>query len=65
MEQDLKEIYYSPNKAGSFGGINNLYQSAKLKNPIITRSDVKNFLLKQNAYTLHKPARKHFTRNKI
>ncbi len=39
---------------------------SKLKlDPTITRDHVKEYLAKQNAYTLHKPYRKRFTRNSI
>ena len=33
--------------------------------PHITRNAVREFLSRQRAYTLHKPARRHFPRNRI
>lgn len=56
----LREIYYSPSKAGSFGGVRQLQiQSGQ------TQKSVKQFLSQQDPYTLHKPARRHFTRRKV
>ena len=37
----------------------------KVKFPHITRNAVRDFLSRQPAYTLHKPARRHFPRNRI
>ncbi len=58
----LKEIYYKAEDAGSYGGVERLYQ--RVKNKGISRDSVREFLSRQHAYTLHKPARRHFTRNK-
>ena len=37
----------------------------KIKVSYITRNAVSDFLSRQRAYTLHKPARRHFPRNRI
>ena len=55
----LKESYYTPSKAGSFGGVAALKRSTK-KNT----ADIKNWLSFQDAYTLHKPVRRKFPRRK-
>ena len=63
MDQ-LKELYYDPKDPGSYGGVEKLYRSAKaagIKN--ISRDKVKKFLTNQQSYSLHKPARRNFTRN--
>ena len=63
MDQ-LKELYYDPKDPGSYGGVEKLYRSAKaagIKN--ISRDKVKKFLTDQQSYSLHKPARRNFTRN--
>jgi hypothetical protein len=53
-------IYYDPSKAGSYGGAHALWKAAggKLK-------DAKAWLNTQETYSLHKPTRKRFPRNKI
>ena len=65
MNEILHEIYYNPSHPASFGGVNNLYKYAKLEDPNIKLNNVLNWLKQQNVYTLHRPARKHFTRNRI
>jgi len=62
--EKLKEIYYDPNDPGSYGGVEKLYRRAKeVGERNITRKDVKQFLTDQHSYSLHKPARRNFTRN--
>jgi hypothetical protein len=64
MDQDL-ERYYDPSDPGAFGGLERLYQSLKDDGKPVTRSQVKDFLAHANTYTLHKPKRSKFPRNKI
>ena len=62
--QQLAKIYFDPNDPGSLGGAERLYQRAKqLHLKGVSRRLVKGFLSAQSAYTLHKQARRHFTRN--
>jgi hypothetical protein len=61
----LSNIYYNPSKSGSFGGVEQLYKEAKKINSNIKRKDVKDWLVGQITYTLHKSTRKKFTRNPI
>ena len=50
---------------GSYGGVEQLYRRAvESKVPNINREAVRDFLTRQRAYTLHKPARRRFTRNR-
>ena len=66
MEEQLKSLYYSADDTGSYGGVERLYRravEAKVSN--ISRNAVREFLSRQRAYTLHKPARRHFIRNRI
>jgi len=49
------ESYLDPVQPGSFGGVQTLSQKYGLQN-------AKNWLMKQDAYTLHKPSRIHFKR---
>lgn len=57
MDRKLKDIYYDPAKAGSFGGVSALAKAASNKS-------VKDWLISQETYTLHKPVRRHFQRRR-
>ena len=46
----LQQIYYDPKRVGSYGGVAAL------------RKNVEQWLSEQDAYTLHKPVRRHFKR---
>jgi len=64
MNTDLSKIYNNP-KTG-FSGINNLLRKAKdakIKN--IKQGDIEQFLRTQLPYTLHKPVRKNFKKEKV
>ena len=63
MEQ-LKVIYEDPSQPGSFGGLEALYTEAKRTRIKVSRQNVKKWLIKRQSYTLHKPARRMFKRNK-
>ena len=55
-----KKAYYDPRNPGSFGG------AAALRNAVGgTLSDAKKWLQTQDTYTLHRPIRKRFPRNRI
>ena len=60
----LDRIYTDPNEPSSFSSIVKLYDRARQESPNITINDVRKFLRKQVTYTLHRPYRKHFVRNK-
>ena len=61
----LSKIYYNPEDSGSYGGVERLYQRAQEEGlSHIKRRDVVNFLGDQRSYSLHKPARHNFKRNK-
>ena len=64
MEAVLNKIYYDPKSAGSFGGIQRLFREAS-KHHNVTEEQVRDFLKKQNTYTLHKDRRFKFVRNRI
>jgi hypothetical protein len=65
MEEALKALYYSAESTGSYGGVERLLRAAvEAHVPDITRDAVRDFLSRQRAYTLHKPARRHFIRNR-
>ena len=66
MDERLKELYYSVDDTGSYGGVERLYRRAMEDQvPHITRNAVREFLSRQRAYTLHKSAKRCFPRNRI
>jgi len=65
MEKELSKIYYDPANGASFSSVQKLYEAVKLKFPEASKTDVKNWLSGELAYTLHFPARKLFSRNRI
>ena len=60
----LNRIYHDPKDPGSLGGVDRLLKRARqLHTPGTTRKKVEKYLRSEQAYTLHKPARRRFTRN--
>lgn len=60
----LKYLYNNPSSPACFSGVEQLYIEAKKLNSSITRSQVQDFLTQNRTYTLHKPRRIHFKREK-
>lgn len=65
MEKELKKLYFDPGSPACYGGVTALYREAKKRFPKINIKTIEKFLAKQNTYTLHKPVRRKFPRNKI
>ena len=64
MDKALAKLYYDVSGADSFGGVEQLYQRAlAAKLAVVTRDKVLAFLTAQQAYTLHRPARRRYKRN--
>jgi transposase InsO family protein len=59
VNQVLARHYFNPNKPGAFGGVSALQRSTKLP-----RKTIAEWLAHQDTYTLHKPIRRKFTRQK-
>lgn len=59
------EAYYDVSEPGSYGGIHALYRLMRKKGSKVTLKQVKEWLATQEAYGLHKPTRRRFTRRKI
>ena len=51
----LQQIYYDPKRVGSYGGV------AALRK-VVPEKNVEQWLSEQDAYTLHKPVRRHYKR---
>ena len=65
IEKVLRTIYYDPSNPASFSSPENLYYAAKSLLPKLSINDVRKWLSGEFTYTLHKPIRKNFLRNKI
>jgi len=65
MDRVLDRAFYSPQSPACFSGINAVYKEAKRSLPTIKVSDVREYLHRQNCYTLHKPVRRRFPKNRI
>ena len=53
------ESYFDPKHPASFGGVGNFYKHLDRK---FTRKQIQDWIIKQDAFTLHKPIRKNFKR---
>lgn len=55
---DLRALYNSTKFAGGFTGRETFYKAVKKKFPGVKRSEINNYLKKDDAYTLHRPIQK-------
>jgi len=60
----LHHVFYDLTSPACYAGILPVFREAKKRLPSIKLSDVKAFLQEQDVYTLHKPIRRKFPRNK-
>ena len=76
VDEYLKSVYYDPKQEvseelktgspGSFGGIESLYRDVKQEEKFkLSGKQISDWLLSQDTYTLHKPARRNFRRNRV
>lgn len=68
MEKHLKEVYYDPNHPAGFGGVDAVFQAVRSLHQNkgkVSKRRVKKWLSEQSTYTLHKPVRRRFKRNKV
>ena len=59
----LEKLYYEVDRPSALRGVQKLYQAARKYG--ISRPQVVRWLQKQPGYTLHRPARKTFRRNRV
>ena len=64
IDKQLAAIYYAGGDPGSYGGAERLYLRARELGIPASRATVTRFLRTQQAYTLHKPVRHRFVRNR-
>ena len=56
-------VYYEVDRPSALGGVDKLYRAARGYG--LKRTQVLNWLWQHPGYTLHKPAREHFCRNRV
>ena len=56
----LKRVYFDPKRVSSYGGVDVLRRVTR-----VPRKIVEEWLSEQDAYPLHKPARRHFRRRRV
>ena len=59
----VKNILQPKTFGGEFGGVERYNDMKKEGKYNISRKEIKEWLMKQDAYMLHKPVRRHFKRN--
>ena len=65
MNQILKENYFDASLPGSLSGVQNFSRSLKERGIIVQPERIKEFLSAEPTYSLHKPARRKYKRNKV
>ena len=65
VQDELRRIYRDPADPGGHGGIDRLLRRAQQLNvPGVNRHVVEQFLKGEQAYTLHRPDRRRYVRNR-
>ena len=64
LNRFLSRVYVSPKYAASFSGLDKLYRMAKNQFPSVTRKEIQKWAEHNLSYSLHKPSRRTFKRNK-
>ena len=66
IDEYLSGVYFNPKRPGGFGGIQRLFQDVKDEGKfVLNRKQIRDWLIKQDAYTLHKPVQQNFKRNRV
>lgn len=65
-EDYLKSIYYDPNQAGAFGGLEKLYRVVRKEGKyVLGRAIIRKWLQKQETLTLHQHVTRTFRRRRV
>ena len=64
IDRQLANIYYAAGDPASFGGVDRLYRRSQELGIPANKRRVSAFLTRQQSYTLHKPVKHKFKRNK-
>ena len=65
MDKYLTNLYYDPANPAAYGGVGALHQAVKKDKKNISLKDIKTWLNGRDTYTLHRPHRRHFKRNRV
>ena len=66
IDKYLSSVYFDPKRSGGFGGVERLYRDVKEEGMYkLTRKQILEWLMAQDAFTLHKPVRRNFKRNRV
>ena len=65
MVRFLSRVYVSPKPAASFTGLEKLYRTGKNQFPSVTKKEIREREENNLSYSLHKPSRRTFERNKV
>lgn len=60
----MKELYFDPSKPSAFGGVQPLVRELRRLGKTYTPKEIREWLSKQDTYTLHKPVQYNFLRSK-
>ena len=63
--QVLERLYYDPDSPAAFTTVEPLYRAARRRGLTLTRQAVRDWLKTQDTYTLHRPARRRYPRNRV
>ncbi len=62
----LEKIYYDPAHPASFSGLDKLYRAVRKEGKyVLNKTKIKDWLSKQESYTVHKGVIRKFARRKI
>lgn len=64
-ESYLKRVYYDPEHPAAFGGLEAVFRAAVKDGVDVKKKEINQWLREQPTYTLHKPIRRHFKRNRV
>ena len=65
-EDYLSSIYYDPNHAGAYSGVEKLYTAVRKEGKfVLTKAKIREWLLKQEDYAVHRETRSKFKRRRV
>ena len=65
-EDYLASIYYDPSHDGAYGGVEKLYRAVRKEGKfVLGRTKIRNWLLKQEDYAVHRETRSKFKRRRV
>ena len=65
LNRFLSRVYISPQHAASSTGLDKLYPTVENQFPSLTRKEIRKWAESNLSYSLHKPSRRNFKRNKV